>query len=318
MALIDRLFGKQGDREPTPEWANFLGDSYLAFAATVRGDLDRRELAYTLDDDEGSVSLTGEESEGQKFGLSNLAQTCHEYPRRKWRSIVQNHFDGVFRIASTVDSELVKLGADFSTARKLLKVRLYPEDMAGMEFTAQRPIADGILAVLVYDLPDSVASVSTDHVSRWGVPEEELFEIGLANVKAESEMKPISLPGQDGAVVYGLIDDNNLFAATRALYLEDFLPTGLELGAIVAIPNRHAVLFHPIVDSKAVGALSSIIPAAVGMHQQGPGSVSPHVYWWQSGKLQRQPMEITDDGIHFNPTEEFIFQVLNRIRPPEG
>ena len=315
MSLFGRLRAKSPDSEPTPDWASFMGEQYAPFAQAVRADLDRRGLAYELNSEEGAVELTESDPAGQKFGLGNLAQVCHTSPRRKWAEVIREHFDILFRIATGANSELDELSEDFDRARPLLKVRLYPEDMAGREFMVSRSPAEGIVAALVYDLPDSIASVNVEHVGKWGRADEELFEIALANVREQHELKPLQLPGGEGAKVFGLFSDQSLFAATHALLLKDYLPNDLELGAVVAIPNRHAVLYHPIVDSTAFGALSSIIPAALGMYEQGPGSISPYVYWWQNGEFQRQPTQITGEGVQFNPTEEFIFQVLNRIRP---
>src|SRR2546421_1501604 len=153
MSLFDRLRVKSADTEPTPDWAEFMGDQYPRFADAVRADLDGRELSYTLNAEEGAVELTGAEVEGQKFGLGNLVQVCHRAPRRKWPEIVRNHFDTILRIAGSATSELDELASDFERARALLKVRLYPEDMAGREFIVSRSPAEGIISALVYDFP---------------------------------------------------------------------------------------------------------------------------------------------------------------------
>lgn len=314
MTFLNRLLGRESDQEPTPGWAEFMGDGFGGFARTVRADLDARNLEYSFEAEEGCINTTGQGREGQKFGLGNLAQLCSQNPRRKWAGLVKQHFDTILNISNQADSALDAYGEDFEAARSLIKVRLYPDDMAGLEFMTTQIPAEGIVAGLVYDLPESVASVHSDHVAKWAIPVDELFEIGLRNVREQDEVKPTKLPGQDGAAVIGLMGES-FFTASHALMLDQYLPADLELGAILAIPNRHAVLYHPITDSTAFGALSSIIPAAMGMFEKGPGSVSPHVYWWQTGVIQRQPVETTDQGINFNPTEEFIFQVMNRIRP---
>ena len=309
------MLGGGDEPGPVPEWADFFDPKqYQEFHARLSEELTSRELSYEFDQDKSSIRIVAGEFEGHTLGFFNLAQTCLQHPRRQWRSVIHRHIEGILTARAGVDSATESYDRDFEQARDNLKVRLYPADMHGMEKTLSWPVTEGIQAVLVYDLPESVVGVLRENTTAWNMTDDELFEIGLANVKAESEITPLKLPGEDGASVFGIFDDNSLFAATRALFLQDYLPPDLELGAIVAIPNRHAVLFHPIVDSKALGALGSIIPAAIGMYQQGPGSVSPHVYWWQNGAFQRQPTEATEDGIHFNPTEEFIFQVLNRIR----
>ena len=319
MGLLGRLLGGGEEPGPVPEWANFFDSSqYQEFDAHLREELARRELNLEFDEDRSSARVSTGDHAGHTLGFFNLAQVCRQVPRRRWRETISQHLDRILNVGVAAESATNALVQDFERARSQLKVRLYPTEMAGTDSTVSRQIAEGIQAVLVFDFPESVVGVLRENIAGWNCTDEELFEIGLANVKAEGESKPIKLPGGDGASVFGLFDDSSLFTATRALFIQDYLSADLELGAIVAIPNRHAVLFHPIVDAKTLGALGSIIPAAIGMYQQGPGSVSPHVYWWQNGVFQRQPTVTTPEGMHFNPTEEFIFQVLNRIRSPDG
>src|SRR5262249_43650714 len=153
---------------------------------------------------------------------------------------------------------------DFEEARKVLKMRLYPDDMPTLNTMVTESLGDGITAALVYDLPESIASVHEDHFKAWGKPFEELKSIAIENIKAEGIITPMTLPAEGGATVTGLIGDG-FFTASHALFLKEYLPEPCELGALVAIPNRHSVLFHPIADSKALGALSSLIQAAMGM-----------------------------------------------------
>jgi hypothetical protein len=315
VSFLKRVLGGGEDPGPVPEWASFFTPrQYHEFDQEITDELALRGISAEFDEDRGSARITGGEWEGSRLGFVNLAQSCHQIPRRQWKSAIHEHFDRILKSVGPSD-ETDALDADFDAARAALRVRVYSAETEGMERSVTRPLTDGIVELLVYDLPDSAAGVLRENIAEWNRTDEELFAIGLENIKSGAKIEAIRLPGEGGAELFGIFGDNDIYTASHALFLEDYLPDDLELGAIVAIPNRHAVLYHPIVDAKAVGALSSIIPAAIGMFEQGPGSISPYVYWWQNGIFQRQPTEITEEGINFNPTEEFIYQVMNRIRP---
>lgn len=313
------LFGRRSGQEtgrPVPEWASFFTPrQYREFVEYLELDLARRGFSYQSDDYFLSIGVLSGPFEGFRLGFSNLAQNCVGVPRRKWRALIRNHLDRFLSTAKERESETRDLDRDFEQAKPRLKIRLYPEGMPGIDGTVSRNITEGVEAALVYDLPDSVVGVSREVVESWDRPVAELFEVALANVRAEPPIDSVLLPAEGGAEVFGIIDDGSLFAATRALFLESYMPPGLELGAIAAIPNRHAVLYYPIASDMTFRALQTMIPAAMAMYQNGPGSISPYVYWWHDGVFQRQPTEVKGGRIHFSPMEEFIFQVLNRIRP---
>lgn len=312
MRIVNRLFGGPPPPDP-PDWARFFdARGYLAFQEAVRRDLEQRGLEFQIAEDGGVIELLHNE-DTYSLGLGNLAQICNQNPRWKWAGVVRDHFDRILNTTAQTDV-LDALGADFETGRDCLKLRLFPADLAAQDSMIVRPLADGLIAAIVFDLPESVASVHRDQVASWGLSDDELFEIGLNNVRAEGRPRAMEMPAHDGAKLT-LLSGDSFFVASHALLLPEYVAIDPELGALIAVPNRHALLYHPIVDFNALGALSAMIPAAYGMYQQGPGSISPYVYWWRDGEFQAQHAEITDQGIDFRPTDEFIFQVLNRIRP---
>lgn len=312
MSFLKRLFGPN---DPPPVWAAFFKPAEWAeFASLVETDLSGRNVDFRLDSDEGVAYVDEGTSEEQHLGLGNLSQLIHISPRRDWKNVVRNHFDQLFRSKAEMNEASDKL-SDFESIGETLKVRIYPADMPNREVMAFREIANGIIAALVIDLPETVMSVPRERPEEWGLPLDSLFERGLANVRNQDEVRVSEMPAHDGATVT-LLTGDSFFTATHALLLEDHLPKPPpELGALVAVPNRHAVIFHSIVDHRTFGALSSILQAAHGMCEQGPGSISPNVYWWHDGKLTHLPAPITDNTIDFDPPEEFIYQVMNRIRP---
>ncbi len=314
MSLIGRFFGSRDD---VPDWARFFspGD-FRAFLEAVDQDLRRRGATFELMD--GTVSVTPPEGETADYGLLNLAQTCHATGREEWVSTVQEHFDNAFR-SSRDAMELDQKAGELENVRSALKVRLYHTDylsQMGTEGLIHRTPAEGLVETLVYDLPGSVRTVPPDHVRNWRVPEAELFRLGLENVKAERPAPALqTFDVGKGATIRALVGDS-FFTASHALFLEEHLRESPGYGALVAVPHRHAVLFHPIADLRVMEALNSMIPIAFGMYQEGPGSLSAGLYWWKDGKLVLLPTKVTSQSVTFSPPDDFVREVLDRVPEP--
>jgi hypothetical protein len=312
MSLFGRLFGR-GDR--VPEWARFLAPGeFRALVRLIRADLDRRALAYDFDASEGIVRLPGAEGNDRVLGLLNLMQVCHGRSASEWPGIVAGHFGRVLTHGAEAIGEIDRLSADFEEARGLIKVRLYPAEVAAHEAyrsaVTTSPMPD-VLATLVYDMPETIITVHREHAESWGVPPDDLFAIALANVRDGDPVKAEPLDLDDGTPLT-VLSGESFFTASHALLLRQYLSPEHDLGALVAVPHRHAVVFHPIVDAKVIPAINALIALAHGMYRDGPGSVSPHLYWWRLGEFTQLPATVVANSIEFSPPEEFV-HVLNRV-----
>lgn len=315
MSFFDRMMGRAAK---APEWASFMdGREFEAFVAAVREAMEAEGLAVKGDPAAGFVMAAQPGQEAHQYGLSNVAQMYHQAPAAERAEVVRRHFEKLRGVA-TPDGALERLGGDFDEARPLLKIRLFPTDMALPDTCVTFRPAEGVVAALALDLPDMVASVSSEQTGKWGKTTEELFALALDNVRAEPDIRHLQ---QDvgGAQVH-LLEGESFFTATHALLLREHLPDPPpETGALVAMPNRHVVLYHPITDATVVQALNAMIPAAHGMFRDGPGSVSPHVYWWRDAAwwndepFMRIPAEVSDRRIDVTPPHEFVAKVLEPL-----
>jgi hypothetical protein len=103
----------------------------------------------------------------------------------------------------------------------MLKVRIYPEDYGaglpnGELLLVGRPLAPGLIAALAIDYPKTVATVPPDTAGGWGVPVDELFEIGLANVRKQDRPGVQRQPLDGGGSISILIGDS-FFTSTWAI-----------------------------------------------------------------------------------------------------
>ena len=242
--------------------------------------------------------------------MSNLAQLAHATEQKDWPELVAGHFAN---LRATTARDLDALAGDFDEVKSTLRVRLIAdESMGGMspgDVRGSRAYAPGILQVLVYDFPDSTASVPPDHVEGWPLEADAVWDVAIDNVRLEPQPTRQEVPAQ-GSVFTMAIDDS-FYVATRALRLADELPPGT-VDAVFAVPNRHMLLWHAIRDVSVVGAMQAMMQVTSKAFVDGPGSISDQLYWWHDGEVVHLPVRAQGKSIDFMPPEAFV-ALLNSL-----
>lgn len=292
-------------------WAPSLTAEQLRlFLMMVEGELQSRELPYRFGDGVVEVDTGGG---AQGLGLGNLAQVCAGIAAADWPRTIARHFDLVFA-REAEEAELESRIRDFGRVRELLRVRLYEEAIFDEQVT--RPVGDGLVASLVFDLPTAMRSVARNEASAWGVPDDELFAAALANLAAEDVDEPRVLRGPEEVPVV-VVEGASYYTSSRALLLEgDVVPEGHPYGAIVAVPGRHVFFFHVIEDPRVIHAINALVRLAHEAHRRGPGSISDQIYWVRRGVWQRIPCGVDDGTLHVSPPAAFVRDVLERVIAP--
>lgn len=313
--MIKQLFQKE---DQVPDWASFFSaEDFRIFMAALRQDLTDRDLPHEVNPVAGTVQLSPPGHEPQALGLLNLAQVCHQTPRGEWPEVIERHLDVALSVYAGGMDYVDRLGTDFARAKSLLKLRLYPDDYpeSGVPMV-YRPVAEGLVAVLVYDLPQSIATVPSNHLRAWRKNEDELFTLALENVKAVGKLEHSTVPLPQGGHLELLTGTDNYFAATHLLCLEDYLDEAPAAGVLVGAPNRHGLVLHRIEGMAVMSALQALLGAVPGMYAEGPGSISPNLYWWREGTLTLLPSLIEGGQINFSPPAEFM-EMLNGLAEDE-
>jgi hypothetical protein len=311
MGFLNRFRGGPA----VPEWASFYKPAeYEAFIATLDADLRRRGLAFEHHDGILEVQAGGETPD--QIGILNLAQRCRMVDRSDWPAVIAEHLSSLL---SLTGRDLDALAADFEQVREILRIRLYAdESMGGMtpepEGPVLRPLATGILLGLVYDFPDSVASVSDGQLGEWPLAEDDVLTIARANTLAERPPARQTVPGADGSTFEGMMGES-FYVASRVLGLRALIPADNVSGALVGVPNRHVLLWHPIVDLRAVSAMTTMASVIQKMFRDGPGSISNQLYWWKNDALIHLPITPNRKGFDFAPPDAFV-ELLNGLAPP--
>ncbi|GAA4215662.1 hypothetical protein [Actinocatenispora rupis] len=233
------------------------------------------------------VDVTGDGAElragDRRFPLHTVAQKVRQADEQYWPQVIDAHVGALF---GTPDS------ADDLTDDDLLAgtyLRLLPDDFAPdpAAFRYVRPVAAGLVAALAVDLPQAVQVLDDATVAR--LDADAAWAAGHRNLAALPVEDHQVAERPDGARIH-LVNGASMFVASMALTLPDLLrrTTGAEPpadGVLVAVPWRHHIAFHPIVDATALTALNDMTAYAVGAHADNPGPLSPRLYWWHDGTL---------------------------------
>ncbi|MFB6947097.1 immunity 49 family protein [Streptomyces sp. NPDC060286] len=168
--------------------------------------------------------------------------------------------------------------------------RLLPADSITPEIAGSlryaRLVADGLVFAYALDRPTDVRILTDPDVERVGL--EELGQAAYGNlmrVPVTREEIPL-----EGTILHSFYGDSH-FVGSKALFLSAAVQqvTGESLphsGALVVMPSRHNLVYHPIADGTVVDAVNSLATYALGAFEDGPGALSPRVYWWYRGGLK--------------------------------
>lgn len=218
---------------------------------------------------------------GHRTPLLNLAQQCRKSPRKSWPGIVAAHY-----------AQLAGAGQGGESAEELLRgvcVRLLPDALSPELADAMsyaRRIADGVLLALALDGPTSIRLLTDADVRRAG--HDALIDAALAHL-ARLPVAHEEVRAGSGAVLHFLTADSP-FVAGKALILGDVVRelTGEPLpdeGALVALPHRSELVYHPLADGSAADLVDDLQAYAAGACRENPYSLSPRLYWWHRGDL---------------------------------
>ncbi len=198
---------------------------------------------------------------------------------------------------------------------RLLPVGLVtPEVAGGMRYA--RVVADELVFAYAFDGPTSVRSLTDRDVERVGI--QELGQAAYANLmRVPVQHEEITLEGH--ATLQSVFGDSH-FVASKALYLGELARqlTGTSLpsaGALVVAPTRHLLAFHPIADGSVVDALNDLAMYALGAYEDGPGPLSPRVYWWHRGGLTS--LTVLDEDtrtLSLEPPQELLALMKGLVR----
>jgi hypothetical protein len=305
------LFKRKNTPEQVPAWASFFSPpQYKQFIGLVEKYFKSKNIRYTIGN--GVLHIDEDDFPFPNAGLVNLAQMCYQCSESEWKETITNHFEAIGN-RSEFDEDFDANVHDYCWVEKYIGVRLYNKDYIAQVNADQaltRDIGGDIMALLVFDLPNSVTSISKDQSLAWNKPVEELFQTGLENIRNNYEFN--TSQEKIGECWIWFVQGDHFFVPNLVLDIERYPHLVGSKGSLIGIPHRHAVLIYPIENLEIVKAINHLIPITKGMHREGPGSVSEHLFWYKDGQFMTLPYELGEEKLRFFPPEAFL-DMLNTL-----
>ncbi|HEY2027706.1 MAG TPA: hypothetical protein VGH20_00730 [Myxococcales bacterium] len=287
--------------ERLPAWKRiFDADAYAAFMEEVAQALSAHPERHELHADH--VRL-----DGWDLPLLPLAEECAALPRAEWSARVRSLLEQRSAEAK-LGRELDAVRGDFTKASRILKLRVQRSVSAN---TISAPIAGGLHAVLVLDLPSFVTPVRPADLASWEKPAPELVSLAIENVKGQEhvELKPLEVAGARIFAVSGL----SPFVATLGLAADDLLGAPGPLGALVAMPSQHILLCHSIAAKSSLKALEAMAAGSLQAFEGGPSPLSPDLFWKVSDRFVALPVRRENGEVKCELPREFDERVVSQL-----
>jgi hypothetical protein len=289
---------------PPPEWASFFTpERYAHFEREVRRYFQRNEIACQIHDGVVYLMAPGETKPNRQWGLQNLAQTCNMEKTESFGRRIEEHFNAMRQGAKEQEDVKAKMG-DFAAVRDLVGVRLGSPEMP-REFLIWREDIPGVISYIVLDLPSSMVTVNGDSLNTWGISSGDLFAVALGNLRKQGCPRHEAFEIDKGIQIIAALGDS-FFTASHVLLLEEYPEFVGTHGSLVSVPHRRALLCYPINDLNVVGVVHRLWSMTAGMEKQGPGSISPQIYWYFKGKFTAIPCAVEGNSLSVRPPEAFV------------
>ena len=267
-------------------------------AGAVRMAASRVGSTVTSYDGE-TVSLHGRLS--GTVALSDLRAACRLEPRANWNRVVQVALHGL----ALSQEDKVDL-RDFTAARPRLRSRVYTEGALLVEDVVSEPLASGLVEVLVADVSGAVTTIPSAVAHGWGVDLAGVFD--CARQQTLDAGLPIRSELDLDGVVLTALELPTPFAATHVHWLPSYLDVPPS-GALVVMPTRHLLLVATLQNrQQTLDAAQAMLVNADRLESEGPGGLSPDLYWWHPPDLVLLPGSPTS----LSPPAEFI-EVLDTL-----
>lgn len=271
------------------------------FAGSLRVACERLGLSVMSYDGE-CVEVRGRRLNG-RVALDDLRARCSLLPRREWEGVLLEALHAL-ALAREARADL----ADLAVAGPLLRARVQSEGSVLTEDGVHVALCPGLVEVLLVETEGALAPVPPAVADGWGVPADELLLRGRSQSLAVEEpfLEPVDL-GCEGVVA---VQTSSPYAGSQVFRLGSLL--GLpDAGALVALPTRHLLLAAPLLTrAGALDAAQALLANAEPLWRQGPGGLSPDLYWLRDGALVHLPGTPTS----LSPPLAFL-RVLDALPP---
>src|ERR1019366_10020025 len=295
--LIGAFLRSHVSEKPTPPaWAAFLsGQDYDHFIDRLSGALQKAGLQSTIAN--GIVSIVSHGS-ARQIPLRTFAEVCRGKRRGDWDKLLEPEL-----VKIMVDEHSVDL-SNFDRVKDLLRLQLGAPPGLAADTMVGREHLPGVATILVLDLPEAVRTISPLEAVPWNQPLSGLMQIGLDHIRGMPAPKIEEIELNDRVSAFAVTGESP-FTASNALLLEEYPKLIGPWGAIVAVPTRNILLSFPITSRAVSDALFRLAWITDRRWKDGPGSITPRLYWYRSARFVHLPYEFSGEKFSLHPPWEF-------------
>ena len=260
-----------------------LLDEYLSYFTIVEAREFRRLVEASFANAGHDVTVYIDhvaDRRGTTFGLWNIGAFCRGAEPSQWAELIDEHVQRVTTpprgLGALSPSEL-----EASLSLRLVDAGSMPDaDHLGYA----RQVAPGLLEVLAVDLLDSVVPLRRDDLAGLGTLRE-LLERGRESLRGLlAGDGVVARPVTDAGGPFTAVTSPSFFTASLALILPETVERFTDEvdrgdGVLVAVPDRHQLLYRVIDDPSAAAALDDMFEMARWAFDQSSGPLSPNVFW---------------------------------------
>ncbi len=278
----DRCAGQKSGKELSA-YLEVVASPEDMFFSCVDAAFTRRSMPFLRT---GVVVETYDnDGESVQVNLRNLERDCLSASRDAWPGMVER-----FLQAGMWKKQVLDLLEDPVEVRERALLRLCP-----VSFSRQfdfdllcRPITADLSALIVLDLPESIAGFDRARLGALGLTEEELFMHARENTQRKVLVDVYScLQGPE--VLFAVIGETHPCSATHALWPDRWVSSIEGAGALVTVPNCSVVFVLPILEPTLFAALPYLLDATDLHFRVENNPISSHLYWWRNGIFRLLP-----------------------------
>ncbi|MGQ0847869.1 MAG: hypothetical protein ACT4OP_01880 [Actinomycetota bacterium] len=218
---------------------------------------------------------------GGVLGLGNLAQELTTLPEEDWSDYINDRIERLTGLRPELPSE-------YPPAR--LRVRL-SADASDPGWAAYRPVCEGLDETLMMRNEVGCITVSPDQVNAWGVSLDRAWADARRHTIWDEPRERRILARGDLRLVWVRA---NFFASSVLVDLAHLLSPHNRFGALAMVPTRDALLYVEVSDDRVVPATAAMLEIGSQWYVDGPGSISPEVFWYRADQTISRVVKVSD------------------------
>ncbi len=264
---------------------------YKYFVSIVKSELKELKIGKYEDHFNDQYFTVKEKNDyfdiGSEIGLTNLYNICSQSDKSNWKNIVKGHFEQLKQTRQEEKEFLPKLET-FNTGKDCIKIRLYPNEYK--EKFSQTSIIDSsnedYIGIVVIDFPSGVKNLTKEYISKWSTDEKEILQAAIKNTIKDNTELFEEYKISDSFSISVMLSDENIYV-TSSVYNLAQKHSISKYGAFVGLPNRYGILLKDI-DRETVNTdIVQMANLINYMYQQGPGSITNTVFWFDGTKFYK-------------------------------